>query len=121
MKTLMLKLEPIIWGLFSGGMMLGGILLPVFILVVALGGGLGMVGGDALGYDRMYALATNPIGTLLLLAVMALPLWGGAHHLRHLWIDFGGLKSDGLVGGLAYLLALAGSVVAILAVYRLHA
>jgi len=117
----MLKLEPIIWGLFSGGMMIGGILLPVFILVVALGGGLGFVDASALSYDRMIALASNPIGSLLLLAAGALPLWGGAHHLRHLWIDFGGLKTDGLVGFLTYGAALAGSVFAVLAVYRLHA
>ncbi len=121
MRTLMLKLEPVIWGLFSGGMMIGGILLPVFIVVVALGGGLGFVGHEALGYDRMIALATNPIGTLVLLAAGALPLWGGAHHLRHLWIDFGGLKSDGIVGFLTYGAALAGSVLPVLAVYRLHA
>ncbi len=121
MKTLMLKLEPIIWLLFSAGMMVGGLLLPVFILVVALGGGLGVVNGQALGYDRMFALVTNPVGTLVVLAAMALPLWGGAHHLRHLWIDFGGLKSDGLVGFLCYGAALAGSVAAILAVARLHA
>ncbi|MAE96669.1 MAG: fumarate reductase subunit D [Deltaproteobacteria bacterium] len=120
MKTLMLKLEPIIWGLFSGGMMVGGILLPVFVLVVGLGGGFGAVDGQALGYDRIQALATHPIGSLLLLAAMALPLWGGAHHLRHLWIDLGGLKSDGLVGALCYGVALVGSLVAILAVFRLH-
>lgn len=116
----MLKLEPVIWGLFSGGMMIGGILLPVYILVVALGGGLGVVDGQALGYDRVFALATNPIGSLVLVAAAALPLWGGAHHLRHLWIDFGGLKSDGLVGGLCYGAALVGSVYAVLAVLRLH-
>lgn len=121
MKTLMIKLEPIIWLLFSAGMMIGGLLLPVFILVVALGGGLGVVDGGALGYDRMFALATHPIGTLVLLAVMALPVWGGAHHLRHLWIDFGGLKSDSLVGFLCYGTALVGSIAAILAVLRLHA
>ncbi|MCP3986372.1 MAG: fumarate reductase subunit D [bacterium] len=120
MKTLMLKLEPVIWMLFSSGMMIGALLLPVFILVVALGGGFGVVGGEALGFDRMVALATHPIGTLIVLAAMALPLWGGAHHLRHLWIDLGGLKTDGLVGFLCYGTALAGSIVAILAVVRLH-
>ena len=120
MKTLMLKLEPIIWLLFSAGMMVGGILLPVFILVVGLGGGFGAVDGQALGYDRMIALVTHPIGSLVVLAAMALPLWGGAHHLRHLWIDMGGLKSDGLVGALCYGVALAGSAAAILAVVRLH-
>jgi len=116
MKALMLKLEPVIWVLFGAGMMIGGFVLPAFIATV----GLGLVGdADAFSYDRMYALLSNPIGRLLALAALAFPLWGGAHHLRHVWIDFGGLKSDGVVGGLLYLLALGGSVAAVVAVVTL--
>jgi fumarate reductase subunit D len=116
MKALMLRLEPIIWLLFGAGMMVGGFVLPAFIATV----GLGLLGdANAYSYDRMYALLTNPIARLVALAAMALPLWGGAHHLRHVWIDFGGLKSDGVVGGLLYLLALGGSVAAIVAVVTL--
>jgi fumarate reductase subunit D len=116
MKTLMLRLEPIIWLLFGAGMMVGGFILPAFIATV----GLGLLGdADAYSYDRMYALISNPIARLVALAAMALPLWGGAHHLRHVWIDFGGLKTDALVGGSLYLLALGGSVAAIVAVATL--
>jgi fumarate reductase subunit D len=115
MKALMLKLEPVIWLLFGAGMMVGGFILPAWIAMV----GLGFAGDAALSYDRMYALISNPIARLVALAAMALPLWGGAHHLRHVWIDFGGLKSDGLVGGLLYLLALGGSIAAIVAVVTL--
>jgi len=116
MKALMLKLEPIIWLLFGAGMMVGGFVLPAFIATV----GLGLVGdASAYSYDRMVALISNPIARLVALAAMALPLWGGAHHLRHVWIDFGGLSSDGLVGGLLYLVALGGSVAAIVAVATL--
>ena len=119
MKTLMLKLEPIIWLLFSGGMMVGGLLFPAFILVVGLAVPLGIAPEGTLSYERAYALASNPIGRLVLAAAIALPLWGGAHHLRHLWIDFGGLRSDGFVGPLLYAIALVGSVLAILAVVNL--
>lgn len=116
MKALLLKLEPIIWLLFGAGMMVGGFILPAWIATV----GLGLVGGpEAYAYDRMYALISNPIARLVALAAMALPLWGGAHHLRHVWIDFGGLSSDGVVGGLLYLLALGGSVAGIVAVATL--
>jgi fumarate reductase subunit D len=116
MKALMLKLEPVIWLLFGGGMMVGGFVLPAFIATV----GLGLLGdANTYSYDRMYALISNPIARLVALAAMALPLWGGAHHLRHVWIDFGGLKSDGVVGGLLYLIALGGSVAAIVAVATL--
>jgi hypothetical protein len=55
----------------------------------------------------------------VLLALIALPLWKGAHHLRALSVDFDGPHRDGLVGGLLYLVAIAGSVLGILAVIRL--
>jgi len=116
MKTLLLKLEPVVWLLFGAGMMVGGFVLPAFIATV----GLGLIGDEqAFSYDRMYALLSSPIGRLVALAALALPLWGGAHHLRHVWIDFGGLKTDPLVGGFFYLLALGGSVAAIVAVTTL--
>jgi hypothetical protein len=35
------------------------------------------------------------------------------------WIDFGGLKSDGLVGSLLYAVALVGSVLGVVAAIRL--
>lgn len=116
MKALMLRLEPLIWLLFGAGMMVGGFVLPAWIATVGLGLG---VSESALSYDRMVALFTHPIGRLVALAAMALPLWGGAHHLRHVWIDFGGLASDGAVGGLLYGLALGGSLAAVIAVVNL--
>ncbi len=119
MRHLMLKLEPVIWALFSGGMMVGGMLFPAWLLVVGVLYPLGIAPADALSYDRMYAIASNPLGRLVFLAGAALPLWGGAHHLRHLWLDFGGLKTDSLVGPLCYLGALVGSVSAIVAVFSL--
>jgi fumarate reductase subunit D len=115
-KALMLKLEPVIWLLFGAGMMVGGFVLPAWIATVGLG--LGTADG-ALSYERMHALLSGPLGRLVALAAMALPLWGGAHHLRHVWIDFGGLKSDGVVGGLLYALALAGTLAALIAVVNL--
>ena len=116
MKALMLKLEPVIWLLFGAGMMVGGFVLPAWIATVGLGLG---VADDALSYDRMHAIFTHPIGRLVALAAMALPLWGGAHHLRHVSIDLGGLQRDALVGGLLYALALGGSLAAIVAVVTL--
>jgi fumarate reductase subunit D len=112
----MLRLEPVIWLLFGAGMMVGGFVLPAWIATV----GLGLVGdADAISWDRMHAMFTHPIGRLVALAAMALPLWGGAHHLRHVSIDLGGLQRDALVGGLLYALALGGSLAAIVAVVTL--
>jgi fumarate reductase subunit D len=56
---------------------------------------------------------------VILAAAIAFPLWGGAHHVRHLAIDLGGIARDAWFGALCYALALAGSVLAVVAVARL--
>ncbi len=119
MRTLMLKLEPIIWGLFGAGMFVGSLLLPAWLLVVGIGVPTGILSSTAASYDHAYALASHPIGRLAFLAAIALPLWAGAHQLRHIFLDFGGLHRDGLVGGLLYGIALAGSLLGIVAVVSL--
>ena len=86
---------------------------------------LGIVDAGALSYDRAHSLATAslfgfiPVGKLILAALLVLPLWKGAHHVRSLHVDFGGAERDGVVGTLLYGVALAGSVVGILAVVGL--
>lgn len=123
MKRLLLRLEPIIWLLFGGGIMVGTLLLPGYLLAVGIGGPLGWFPPDALSYERLQGMVAHPLGGLLfrvlLLALIALPLWKGAHHLRALSVDFDGHHRDGLVGGLLYTVAVIGSVLGILAVVRL--
>ena len=124
MKKLLLTLEPIIWLMFGQGILLGTMLLTGWVLVVGLAIPLGMVDASALSYERAHALASAslfgiPIGPLVVAAIIALPLWKGAHHVRSLAIDFGGGERDGVVGGLLYLIAIVGSIGAILAVVRL--
>jgi len=124
MKKLLLTLEPIIWLMFGQGILLGTMLLTPWVLIVGLAIPLGLVDASALSYERAYALASGsllgiPVGPLVVAAIIALPLWKGAHHVRSLALDFGGESRDGLVGGLLYLCALVGSIGAILAVVRL--
>ena len=119
MHRLLLKLEPIIWFMFGQGILLGTILLTGWILVVGLAIPMGLVSADALSYERAHMLGSNIIGRLVLLGLIALPLWKGAHHVRSLAMDFGGVERDAMVGGLLYLIALVGSVLVVLAVVRL--
>lgn len=119
MKSFLLKIEPVIWLLFGQGILIGTILLTGWVLVVGLLMPLGIVSDAALSYERAHMLGSNIIGRLLLAALMVLPLWKGAHHVRSLSADFGGAERDAAVGALVYLLAAAGSVLAILAVARL--
>jgi fumarate reductase subunit D len=118
-KHLLLKLEPVIWALFGGGMMVGALLYPAYLLVVGVAAPLGIAPAEAVSYDRFFALASHPLGRLAFLAATALPLWAAAHHIRHLWIDFGQLKTDALFGMLCYGGAAVGSLFAIAAVIRL--
>jgi len=119
MKHLLLKLEPIIWLLFGQGILIGTILLTGWLLVVGVGIPLGIFPADALAFDRAHALGANLIGRLVLAALIVLPLWKGAHHIRSLSIDFGGADRDTAVALLVYGIASVGSVLGILAVIRL--
>ena len=119
MKQLLLRLEPIIWLLFGAGLALGTMLLTGFVLVVGLAIPMGLVDPSALDYPRAHALASNWLGRLVVLGLIALPLWKGAHHVRSLSVDFNGGDRDGIVGGLLYLLAAICSICGILAVVRL--
>ena len=119
MKHLLLKLEPIIWLLFGQGILLGTVLLTPWVLVVGLGIPLGIVPADALSYERAYTLGSHIVGRVILLGLIVLPLWKGAHHMRHTLIDFGGAERDALVAPLLYLLATLGSLLALVAVVRI--
>jgi fumarate reductase subunit D len=115
-KTLLLRLEPIIWLLFGAGIMVGTLLLPGYLLTIGLGGPLGFLPDGALAYDRAHTIFANPLGRLVLLGIIALPLWKGAHHVRSLAVDLFGHHSDALAGSLLYAIAAVGSVLGILAV-----
>lgn len=119
MKTLLLKLEPVIWLLFGGGIMVGTMLMTAWVLVVGLGVPLGIVPGDALDFERAARLGSSLIGRVLIAALVALPLWKGAHHTRHLFIDAGGGDRDAMVAPILYLIALVGSLLAIVAAVRI--
>jgi len=119
MHRLLLRLEPLVWLLFGQGILIGTMLLTPWLLVVGLGVPLGLVPAEALAYDRAHALGSNPLGRLLLLGLVALPLWKGAHHLRSLSVDFGGGSRDAAVAALLYGLAILGSFAAVAAVIRL--
>jgi fumarate reductase subunit D len=119
MKTFLLRMEPLIWFMFGQGIMIGTILLTGWVLVVGLLIPLDIVSADALSYERAHMLGSNIIGRLLLGALLVLPLWKGAHHVRSVSVDFHGGDRDTAVGAVLYLIASIGSIVALIAVVRL--
>jgi fumarate reductase subunit D len=78
-----------------------------------------LVSAEALSFERAHMLASHVIGRLVLLALIVLPLWKGAHHLRHVSIDSGGGDRDAVVAPILYLIATLGSVLGVLAVFRI--
>jgi fumarate reductase subunit D len=120
-KQLLLRIEPLIWLLFGAGILLGTLLLPAYLLTVTLAAPLGMLPSDALSFERAHALATHPLGRLVLLGLIALPLWKGAHHMRSFALDLLGARWDVLVAPVLYGLGVVGSVLALAAVLQIPA
>jgi fumarate reductase subunit D len=116
-KNLLLKCEPVIWLLFGQGILIGTLLLTGWVLVLGIAAPLGIV--EPLGFAHARHLGAHPIGRLVLAALIVLPMWKGAHHMRHVFIDMGGSERDAAVAPALYLVALAGSVAGIVAVIRL--
>jgi fumarate reductase subunit D len=119
MRRLLLKLEPLVWLMFGLGLLIGTMLLTGWVLIVGLAVPLGVVPVEALSYERAHMLGSSLIGRLVLLGLIALPIWKGVHHIRHLCLDFGGAHRDAVVAPLLYLTACLGSVLAVFAVVRL--
>ncbi len=81
--------KPILWSLFAGGGLLAAFILPVMIFITGLAIPLGILSEDALAYERMLMLIQNPIGKLIVFAIIFLPLWHAAHRLRMTLHDLG--------------------------------
>ena len=119
MKHFLLRIEPIIWVLFGLGLLIGTMLLTGWILIVGIAIPLELVGREPLAFDRAHALASTLLGRLVLVALIVLPIWKGAHHLRHLSLDFQGADRDVVVAPVLYAIAVFGSLAGLLAVMRL--
>ena len=81
--------KPLVWSLFAGGGMFSAFVTPVMIFITGFAVPLGLLSADTLAYDRILALAQNPIGKLTLFVVVFLPLWHAAHRLRMTLHDLG--------------------------------
>lgn len=81
--------EPIFWSLFGAGGVVAAFVLPVMIFVTGIAVPLGIMGPETLGYERMSAFAGHWLGKLILLVVVALPLWHGVHRIYHGLHDLG--------------------------------
>jgi fumarate reductase subunit D len=90
--------KPILWLPFAAGGLVAALIIPVLILITALLMPLGIL---PLPYEKMVALAHNPLGKLILFGAVALPAWHAAHRLRMTAHDLG-LGGGAVVQALCY-------------------
>ena len=76
------SISPIFWLLFGAGGMLSALFGPALILITGLLAPTGYCLPESFeSYDHALAFAQNPIGKLVLLAVVSLFFWHGAERL----------------------------------------
>lgn len=102
--------KPLAWSLFAAGGTLAAFLMPVLVFVLLLAGH-----GNAptgLDYVSMHAFAGSWLGKLILLVIVALPLWHAAHRLRDALHGLG-LRADKAVAWLGYGIAGVGTILSV--------
>lgn len=105
--------EPVFWGLFGAGGMVSAFITPVLILITGLLVPLGIINADKLSHERVLAFAQSWYGALILLAIIALPLWLTMHRIHHGLHDLGIHKGRLLSAWIFYGTAFTGSVVCV--------
>ena len=104
------SLEPLWWMLFGAGGFAAAMTMPALLFVICLAFPLGWFGDANTTFQRMQTLFANPVGQLVLIAVIALTLWHSAHHLRHFAMDLGLAHLQAPVSYALYGLALLGTL-----------
>ena len=100
--------KPIVWLPFSGGAMLGGLVLPILVVIFGLAVPLGMMKPP--DYEMLRSLFTNPLTKIVIVVFVATCLLHAAHRLRYALVDLGLHGGRELVAVLLYGGAIAGAV-----------
>lgn len=102
--------EPIFWGLFGAGGMLTAFISPAMILITGILVPLGLMGDNTLSYDQVHGFATSWYGAVIVLILIALPLWHTLHRIFHALHDLGIHKGRDVQQVLCYGFAFAVTV-----------
>ncbi|MGL5947559.1 MAG: fumarate reductase subunit FrdD [Aeromonas sp.] len=81
--------EPVYWGLFGAGGMVVAMLLPVLVLITGLLVPMGIMDVESMSFERVSAFASSWFGALVILTIIALPIWHGMHRVYHGLHDLG--------------------------------
>jgi fumarate reductase subunit D len=108
------RIEPLLWLLFSGGGVVSAVFLPILVILFGFAIPLGWVQPD---YNHLHAVVSHWLTRLVLLGLLVLMLFHGAHRFRFTLYD--GLQLRTLatpIAVLCYGAALVGSAAALLIV-----
>ncbi len=97
--------EPLFWSIFSAGGMVTAMVTPALIIVTGL-----LLPADAVDFDRLHDVLTNPLGRLVVFGVAFLTFAHWAHRFRHTLIDVGLRRYATPVAVGCYGAALAGTI-----------
>ncbi len=111
--SLIHRLEPLWWLLFGAGGFAAALLLPGLLFGITIAAPQNWFSEYALSYQRLHALAANPLGRALLVGLISLTFWHSAHHLRHFALDMGLGRVQGLVSFALYGFALLGTLLSL--------
>jgi fumarate reductase subunit D len=115
-NALLLRLKPVLFVLFGAGILVGTLLLPGYLMTIGLAGPLGLLPAEALSFERAQAIFSNPLGRLLLLGLIVLPLLKGAYDTPSLAVDLSSHHVYAPLSALLYGVAALGSVLGVLTV-----
>jgi fumarate reductase subunit D len=90
--------EPLWWGPFSAGMMVGALCVPALIVLT----GFLLPFGQPASASRVQALVSHPLTRLFLVIVISLSLFHFAHRFRYVIFDAGVKGGKGIVAFLLY-------------------
>ena len=113
------RAEPLLWSLFAAGGMVAALLMPISAGLLGIAFAAGLLPHDALSYDRMIGLVRHPGARILLGVLVVFPLFHWAHRFRfilHHQLGIGGARR--LVAASCYGVALAGTVLTVVALVR---
>ncbi|HLF32359.1 MAG TPA: fumarate reductase subunit FrdD [Xanthomonadales bacterium] len=109
--------KSLVWALFAAGGTLTAFLFPALIalfLLVATGNT-----PEGLAYGSARAFVASWSGKTVLFGILLLSLWHAAHRMRVLLHDFG-LRADGIIAAVLYLLAAVGSILSAVILIGTH-
>jgi len=101
--------KALVWSLFAAGGTLTSFVIPALIALFLLVS-TGHI-PDGLYYDAARGFAGSWPGKIVIFGILFLSLWHAAHRLRVVFHDFG-IRADGLIATVLYLLAAVGTVLA---------